>query len=348
MKYLFLLCIFALFYNCNLSEKQTFTKVSITPLLTDSLSVRAIAPVDENKVWFAANKGIVGLMDGTTPKISTLAYNDSILHFRSIAKTDSGVFVLSIANPAVLYKIKYNDTIATGLEEVYVESNKNVFYDAMAFFDAKVGIAMGDPTDTCLSIIKTTDYGSTWTKIPCSQLPKTFAGEAAFAASNSNIAIVNDNVWIVTGGKRARVFYSPDRGVSWEVFNTPIIQGKEMTGIYSVDFYDENLGVIFGGDWEDKSFNEGNKAITNDGGKTWQLLSNGKGPGYGSSVRFVPGSKGKQLVAVGSPLGIVYSSDQGKNWVTLSEVPFYAIEFVNETTGYASGANTISKVVFKK
>ncbi len=172
------------------------------------------------------------------------------------------------------------------------------------------------------------------------------SGEAAFAASNSNIAIHGDHVWIATGGKKSRVFRSLDRGKTWEVFNTPIVQGKSMTGIYSIDFYDSNSGVVFGGNWEDKSFNEGNKAITKDGGVSWKLVSNGEGPGYRSSVRFVPGSFGKGMVAVGSS-GISYSNDSGGHWIELSDEGFYAIEFVNDTLAFASGANKISKLIFK-
>ncbi len=102
-----------------------------------------------------------------------------------------------------------------------------------------------------------------------------------------------------------------------------------------------------GGDWENKEFNEGNKAITRDGGKTWNLISNGRGPGYRSSVRFVPGSYAQGIVAVGSP-GISYSVDRGANWIELSKEGFYAIEFVNDTLAFASGPNKISKLIFKE
>tara|TARA_R110000772_G_scaffold55661_1_gene127050 strand:- start:2745 stop:3398 length:654 start_codon:yes stop_codon:yes gene_type:complete len=217
----------------------------------------------------------------------------------------------------------------------------------MAFFNSSEGIAMGDPITNCLSIITTRNGGDSWEKLDCASLPVVETGEAAFAASNSNIAIYKDNVWIASGGKRARVFHSADKGGTWEVFNTPILQGKAMTGIYSIDFFDEKTGIIVGGDWDDKDFNEGNKAITKDGGKTWDLLSNGKGPGYRSSVKFLPGSNADGIVAVGSP-GISYSKDQGENWIELSTESFYAIEFVNDSIAFASGRNKISKLTFKE
>lgn len=347
MRILLLTVICFCLVNCGKNDSFDYTKVSIEIVFEDSISIRAIAPVDQNKVWFAANLGKVGLIDGKTPKLATIKYDDSLLHFRSIAKTENSVFVLSIGNPGVLYKIGYNDSSATHIEEVYLEEGSSVFYDSMKFWNDEEGIAIGDPTEDCLSIIITRDGGNTWNKLECSSLPKTVKGEAAFAASNSNIAIFGSNVWVVTGGAKARVFHSPDKGKHWEVYNTPIIQGGSMTGIYSVDFYDRSLGVIIGGNWEEKGYNEGNKAITKDGGKTWSLIANGSDPGYRSAIKFVPGSGGKGIVAVGST-GISFSMDQGKAWTKLSDEGFYSIEFVNDSLAFASGPNKISKLIFKK
>ncbi|MFV8375772.1 hypothetical protein [Flavobacterium sp. LB1P62] len=44
------------------------------------------------------------------------------------------------------------------------------------------------------------------------KLPKIIDGEAAFVACNTNIVIKGNKTWIVTGGKKARVFYSSDKG----------------------------------------------------------------------------------------------------------------------------------------
>lgn len=346
MKSVGFLALLVLLASCSGNGREPFYQVVIEDIFEDSLSIRAIAPIDEDRVWFASNMGMVGLIDHKVPKLATIKYEDSLLHFRAIARTSEAVFVLSIANPGVLYKIDFDGVEATQIDEVYSEKGEKVFYDAMAFWNDKEGIAMGDPTDNCLSVIITRDGGNTWKKVSCDIFPNSDAGEAAFAASNSNIAVVNDKVWIVSGGKRARVFHSEDKGETWNVYETPILQGGTMTGIYSVDFYDGQTGVIIGGDWQKKEFNEGNKAITTDGGKTWELLSNGAGPGYRSSISFVPGTQGEGLVAVGSP-GISYSSDRGENWLELSDEGFYAIEFVNDTVAFASGRNRISKLQFK-
>lgn len=338
------ICLLAL-VGCQL-DRPGFTEVEVEEVFKDSLSIRALHASSADTVWFAANNGRVGVLQDGVPKLATIRYEDSLLHFRSLAVIKDAVFVLSIGDPGVLYRIGYDGAEASSIEEVYTERGEKVFYDAMAFWDDYEGIAMGDPVEDCLSVLLTRDSGRSWSKIPCNRLPKVEAGEAAFAASNTNIALKGDHVWIVSGGKKARVFHSPDRGTTWEVYSTPILQGGSMTGIYTVDFFDENLGVIFGGDWERKDFNEGNKAITTDGGQSWDLISNGMGPGYRSCVKFVPGSEGQELVAVGSP-GISYSPDQGESWVDLSAEGFYAISFVNDTLAYASGYGRIARLIFK-
>ncbi len=322
-------------------------RVEITPLLQDSLSIRAIAPVNESTVWFAANQGVVGLLNNEDKKIAVIKYDDKPLHFRAISSTSQAVFVLSIDNPAVLYKIGYSGNEATHIEEVYTEKGEKVFYDALAFWDDKEGIAMGDPVENCLSVIITRDGGNSWEKVPCNLLPSIENGEAAFAASNTSIKVLGNKVWIATGGKKARVFYSADRGNTWEVFKTPIIQGMAMTGIYSIDFYDKNIGMIVGGDWENKDFNEGNKALTINGGKTWKLVANGKLPGYLSCVQFVPNSNGNSLVGV-SILGVFYSNNRGEDWKQLSNDGFYSVRFVNDSLAFASGKNKLSRLVFKE
>ncbi|MDT0690217.1 hypothetical protein RM549_10510 [Salegentibacter sp. F188] len=191
----------------------------------------------------------------------------------------------------------------------------------------------------------TRDGGQTWKKLDCDILPKTEEGEAAFAASNSNIAIQGDNTWILSGGMKSRVFYSPDKGKSWEVFDTPLVQGKATTGGYSMDFYDENVGIIIGGDYTAPEGNTGNKAVTTDGGKTWELVGEGEEPGYKSGVRYLPNSGGEEIVAVGFN-GISYSKDGGESWKKLSDEGFYTLRFVNDSTAYAAGKGKIALLKF--
>ncbi|NNC70569.1 MAG: oxidoreductase [Flavobacteriaceae bacterium] len=332
-----------LFFSCRKDNKpRIMNSITIKEINVDSSSIRAIVALKDSTLLFTTSDGFLGLVrDTMATKLMRIKYDTIVPHFRAMATNGTNTFILSIGNPALLYRFKEGES-----KLVYKEEHEKVFYDAMAFFDEKYGIAMGDPTEECLSIIITKDGGETWTKIPCKNLPKVVDGEAAFAASNGNISIVNDHVWVVTGGKRARVFHSPDRGKKWKVYDTPIIQGGKMTGIFSVDFFDEKNGIIFGGDWENKDNQFSNKAITKDGGKTWQLVADGQYPGYRSAVQYVPNSFGKELFAVGST-GISYSNDGGLSWRKVSNDGYYTIRFVNRNMAWLAGNNKIGKLILE-
>ena len=196
-------------------------------------------------------------------------------------------------------------------------------------------------------LYKTEDGGETWNKLSCDDLPKSLESEAAFAASDTNIAIVGDHTWVATGGKASRVLYSPDKGETWEVFNTPIIQGKETTGIYSIDFYDEQNGFAIGGDYTQPDDNSANKIRTKDGGRTWEIVGSGKEPGYRSCVQYFSERNGRELVVIGFN-GIDYSNDGGYTWKHLSDEGFYTLRFLNDSTAYAAGKGRIAKLVFKE
>jgi hypothetical protein len=65
-----------------------------------------------------------------------------------------------------------------------------------------------------------------------------------------------------------------------------------------------------------------------------------------SSVRYVPGGEGKEIIAVGFQ-GIFYTVDRGQTWEKLSDEGFYTIRFVNDSTAYAAGKYKLAKLTLK-
>lgn len=321
---------------------QPFQTVSITPVYEDSVSIRAITFLDSRTLAFAGSGGMYGTVDLTSQKVrSNIQLYDSIAPaFRAVGKTSNDFFMLSIDSPALLYKTGDGGK----MELVYKEDGEGVFYDCMAFWNDTEGIAVGDTVGGCLSIIITRDGGQTWNKIPCDDLPEGIEGEGAFAASNSNIAVAGNQVWI--GTTEGRIYHSSDKGATWTAQQTDIIHQEETQGIYSMDFYDKNTGFAIGGDYTQPESNRANKIITHDGGKTWNLIADGQEPNYKSCVQFVPNAEGKGLVAVGFT-GISYSGDGGAHWKSLSDESFYALRFLNDSVAYAAGRNRIAKLVFQ-
>ncbi|KAA5821945.1 oxidoreductase [Algibacter amylolyticus] len=342
------------FFSCG--KKETFkprdiSTVEIEILLQDSLlNVRAIEVSEVS--FYATSNGRIGPIiedyEISLGDLNEVFYNnesnnvkDSVyLNYRSIALTKENVFAFNVGSPAVLVKIE-NDTTHN---IVYQENHPKAFYDSMEFWNDQEGIAIGDSTDGCLSAIITRDGGSTWKKLSCNDLPNGIENEGAFAASDTNIAIVGNNTWVATTA--GRVYYSPDKGETWRVYNTPIVKDRETEGIYSIDFYDALNGFAIGGDYTKPFNNAANKIRTQDGGKTWKLVSPNQNPGYRSCVQYIPNGNGKELVAVGFK-GIDYTNDSGDSWKHLSDEGFYTIRFLNDSVAYAAGAGRISKLVFK-
>ncbi len=312
------------------------------PVFEDSVSIRAIEFLDGKTLAFAGSRGIYGTVDVNNHRVrsNVQQYDSMFPGFRAVGKTSTDFFMLSAGNPALLFKTGE----AGKMELAYKEEGEGVFYDAMGFWNDQEGLGIGDSMDGCLSIIITRDGGKNWEKLPCSNLPQAENGEGAFAASNTNVAIIGDIVWVAT--TTGNVYTSLDKGKTWSKTTTPIVKQKPTEGIYSMDFYNEKLGFAIGGDYTQPESNKANKVYTQDGGVTWQLIADGTEPNYKSCVQFVPNSDGKGLVAVGFT-GISYSHNGGENWTKLSEEGFYSVRFLNDTVAYASGKNRIAKLVFK-
>lgn len=332
-------------YSCgdkNKEYKASFEKVTADTLLQDKISIRALS-IDGDKAWYAGSGGKYGYVSLNGNKdLNGVISGDTILpEFRAIAQNESDIFVLNAGSPAMLYKISKD---LKAVSKVYTEAGEKVFYDSMKFYNNTDGIAMGDPTDGCLSVIVTEDGGGNWRKIDCSSLPEAKEGEAAFAASNTNLIVKGDKTWIVSGGKSSRVFYSADKGKSWKVYNTPIVQGSEMTGIFSADFYNDKIGFAVGGNYEKPDANTGNKILTVNGGKKWKKVGEGTGFGYASCVQFMPDSDGNELVTCG-PSGVFYSFDRGASWKKIyDDTDFHTLKFIDKKSMVLAGQGKIVRL----
>ena len=339
MKYLSLFVFFVLF-----SCKSTYKVLDRKDVFLDSLSIRAIYPTI-NGVWFGGTNskaGFISFQNEAETKIVKL--QKEITDFRSIAYENGSIYVLNAGTPANMYALNTFGNSATS-NLIYSETGEKVFYDSM-FIDAKtgLGIVVGDPTEDCLSVLLTENSGKTWQKISCDLLPKTVDGEAAFAASDTNVKIVEGVIYIISGGKKSRLFTSKDKGSTWQVFDTPIIQGEAMTGAFSMDFYNKSKGIIVGGNYDNQKDNSINKATTNDRGKTWKIVSKDNAFGYASCVQFMPKSRGRVLYTCGTS-GVYYSTNFGEKWTKiLDDTDFYTLRFSGKKNIYLAGKNKVTKI----
>ncbi|WP_312764656.1 glycosyl hydrolase [Epilithonimonas sp.] len=320
-------------------------KFTIDTLLTDKISIRAIQLWD-GKVWYAGTDskfGYVNLKDKSKKK--QIKLSDKKLQFRTLAQNKNSFYAINIESPAYFFKINKK---TLDFKVVFNDNDSTAFYDALKFTDNNFGLAFSDPSvNQRLNISQTRNGGSKWIHCnDCKDFPYLEKGEAAFAASNTNIASFGNVIWIATGGMKSRIYRMRYKDSDWKVFETPFTQGTSSKGIYSIDFYSETNGIAVGGDYTKQPDNINNIATTKDGGQTWQIQASGQNAGYMTCVKFRPKTKGKEIVAVGDQ-HISFSSDYGKTWTKISEEKnLYACEWVDENTLILAGKDKIVKLNF--
>ncbi len=296
---------------------------------------RGLDVVSESVVWASGTGGtVIRTVDGgTTWSVMTIKGAEK-LDFRDIEAFDENTaYVLSIGNGESSRIYKTADG-GKNWELQFTNANENAFFDSIAFWDEKHGIAQSDPVDGKFVFVVTND-GKSWKSLPIENMPKASEGEAAFAASGTCIVTRGKNeVFLVSGGKNARVFYSADRGKSWKVVDTPMIKGGNGTGIFSIAFSNKT-GVIVGGDYTKPELNSGNIAYSFDGGKSWTTRTSENPFGYRSGVTFIDR---KTVIVVGTG-GSNLSSDAGKTWVTLDKENYNAVHSSGKTAVWAVGPN---------
>lgn len=317
-------------------------QIEFTTLLKDKISIRALE-VSKGKVWYSGTGskfGFVSVNDTLDKK--QIRLSDKNLQFRTLAQDKEYLYAINIESPANFFRIEKKSLKA---ENVFQDNVPTAFYDALHFTEGGTAYAFSD-TDESLNLkLAQMDKKGVWS-IPDHKIQLN-KGEAAFAASNTNIASSKNYLWIATGGMSSRILRQNLKTQKWEIFNTPFVQGKSSQGMYSVDFYGDKFGIAVGGDYTAQKENQNNIATTTDGGKTWEIQASGKNGGYMTCVRIKPGSGGKEIVAVGDQ-HISYSADYGKTWKVISEEKnLYVCQWLDKNTVVLAGNNKILKMKFQ-
>lgn len=287
--------------------------------------LRGLSAVSDEVAWASGSKGsVLRTVDGGAHWAMLPVPGAADLDFRDIEAIDARTAYVLAIGPGERSRIYKTMDAGQVWTLQFTNPDPKGFYDAIAFWDERNGLAVGDPVDGRFAVVRTADAGRTWTPIAPTDRPSALPGDGMFAASGTCLTVQGrTNAWFGTGGAdRARVFRSADGGLTWEEAAVPLAAGTPSAGIFSIAFRDARHGIAVGGDYRKERESGANAAVTEDGGRTWRASAPLRG--FRSAVAFVGDSRGLTLIAVG-PAGTDRSSDVGRTWSAVGEVGFDAV-----------------------
>ena len=295
---------------------------------TTTAEFRGLSVVEDRVVWASGSRGTVARSEdgGVTWRIDTVA-GATHLDFRSIHAVDARTAFIASAGEAEkgLAAIYVTRDAARSWTRVFATETRGVFFDAIAFWDPKHGIALSDPVDSAFFLLETRDGGGSWARIPPAGLPRVLPGEAAFAASGSSLSVAPGDVFRIAtgGGGRARLMISA--AGAWHVVETPVHAAGAAAGLFAIDF-DQSRGIAVGGDYTQPRLAATSVALSDDGGRSWR-------PGFRPPAAYLSGVAwergGHRVIAVGLA-GTFLSRDSGDSWTQTDTIPLNSVRAMED------------------
>ncbi len=219
----------------------------------------------------------------------------------------------------------------------YTTTNES-WFNCVHFFDASIGITMGDPEAGEFEIYRTTDGGDNWTRIAAATLPNPLSGEYGY---NGGYVANGDSFWFTTN--KGRLFRTTDKGVTWNAYQAPITDFGSAAQSGQVDFSTINNGCLLKTAGTTYTF-----YTTTNGGQTWSA-----GTAFSGTRRiltYIPGTNTIVATSAAAPVGTSVSVDNGTTWTDVESASQRgAAAFLNTTTGWCAGFSTdeLTDGVFK-
>jgi len=340
-----------------LAHAQTPTWVTKTTGAPALHYANVLKAVDANTIWFADSKATAATDTGRYIGLSTDGGNTwanklvngpgstaTVGDIHPISATTAWIITCPPAGGAASLNgvWKTTDAGTTWTKQTTASYSTSIsFSNIVHFWDANNGFTAGDPFGTGANkrfeMYTTTNGGTTWTNIPAGTAPAPKNGEEY--GYTSKITVVGDNMWL--GTDVGRILYSPNRGASWQAFQTDVVDfgGVTVDGFTAdVAFKDTNNGLMV----ENQS-GVGILRSSSDKGATWTEITP-TGTFYASSIAYVPGTA-NTYVTTGVDEGTSYTTDGGLTWTEIENADptigkyYTTLDFISPTVGFAGGVS---------
>lgn len=322
----------------------------------------AVSPVNSRVVWASGAGGtFVVTTDGGQHWRSGVVPGAETLQFRDVqGVTDRIAYLMSIGDNPTDFRIYKTEDGGKHWTLEFKNELKGAFYDCMAFWSPRRGLAHSDSVNGVFPDLRTED-GIHWRDIS-KNMPPALAGEASFSSSGTCVATQGKrNAWIATGGATtARILATRDGGNTWNAYDTPLVSSPS-AGAFTVDFRDAWHGIVGGGDLDPKDPNNAATAISHDGGRTWKLTAKPPVTGAIFGLSYVRRTEADDharnesnpqdgdndndggvhaVVITANTGGAAWTPDEGKHWFPLTGVTgYWGVAFASPEAGWLVGTN---------
>jgi photosystem II stability/assembly factor-like uncharacterized protein len=329
------------------------TSYSWAPLSTGSTErFRGLAAVNGRIAWLAGfdatvlrtTDGGATWQDVSPPTREVTGSDGARVQFRDIEAWDARNAVALATGEGTDSRVLVTHNGGRTWSRTFTNHAPSAFYDCLAFFDRKHGLAVSDPVNGKFRLISTSDGGGSWKVLPRKGMPRALDGEFGFAASGTCLVTSGrSDAWIASGGgAKSRVYHSSDRGLHWTVTATPVASSAS-AGIFSLAVRAGHRLVAVGGDFLAPTAAVRSAAWSSDAGASWRLASALPG-GYRSGSAWVAHTR-STVLAVG-PSGSDVSRDGGRTWTGFDTASYDTVQCTAAGACWASGdAGAAAKLV---
>ena len=340
-----LILISAIIYSCQSSDDEpkessnalTFIVEKID--LEHSASLRGLSVISDSTWWISGSQGTAAYLDYSNGNLKSnfLTGYDS-KDFRDIhGWNNNEATTLSVGDSAVILKTTNRWRNA---QKVFEDNNDGVFIDAMDF-EGDHGVAFGDSHNGSLYILESRNRGISWKRIESNKLPKPVLNEGGFAASGTNVDIIEGVIYIGTGAGEHPRLLRRRTNTNWEARSIPLQRGP-LNGAYSIVFKNKLEGITVGGSFRDSTRIDSVIAYTKDGGDVWTIPEQGPN-GFRSCVAYSPIL---DIYVVTGRTGVDYSHD-GLQWHSITtESGYYACQFGHQSAILVGRGGKCARIKF--
>ncbi len=303
-----------------------------------SRGINWISIVDANTVWATAYDGSGGGANvqqftkttngGTTWTQGNVNVGNTLLGISHVHALDANtawaaVYPTGAGQTGGIWKTT-NGGASWTRQNTATFNNAASFTNVVHFWDANEGFCQGDPISGEFELYRTTNGGTNWTAIGGGNIPNPQAGEYGYTRQ---IEVVGNSVWYTTN--RGRIYHSTNRGATWVVYQSPLVDfgGAGQSG--NLSFTDANNGIIIE--------SSGLVYKSTNGGANWTLTAT-TGSVFVNGLCWIEGTN--TVFSTGAnPAGSSYSTDGGITWNIIDTQQHLYCEFTTPSIGWSGWFN---------